>query len=389
MINTCPIYARILTVLLILAGACISGCSVTPVMRPPFYRKGEALYLPGVAGEWSRYDGSDPGYHRRWRFVEGGATNYTVTIRDHRNVPDKCLVVFFKRADKVYADMDVLEASWEWEKARTLWDVELNESCLKLLPRVATGPQSFGPVILTNHTLIPQANFTAHDDEARQWVVVDSTNALLSGWAGVRSNLPARAIFNSVVLSKSIWTTSMYANGTNNDGTANGITDEKLWVGGWGDYYYTYFQFDLAGLPQRAAAASIQLYSYSGPHANFKNIEMYLDRITQSWDYDRARGILRWTDKPASTNVRVIAAPTSNNWYGIDITDLYNQWQSGVYSNYGIALRPIGNWDQFNYFWSSRYTNNPALRPKLVVTPEKTGLTTPRMFILQDDFIPR
>lgn len=169
--------------------------------------------------------------------------------------------------------------------------------------------------------------------------------------------------------SKDIWTTSCYPNGTNNDRTANGVTDERLWVGGWGDYYYTYIRFDLSSLPTHANSAYVQFFSYRGPHARFSNVAMFLDRIDQDWDYDHARGILRWTDRPTGINLRVIEAPKVDAWYSIDITDLYNQWQTGTHPNNGIGLRPKGNWDQFNYFWSSRYTNS-ALRPRLVVTSD-------------------
>jgi hypothetical protein len=167
--------------------------------------------------------------------------------------------------------------------------------------------------------------------------------------------------------SQDIWTTSIYSNGTNHDGTANGVADEKLWVGGWGDYYYTYFRFDLSGLPLHADSAVVQLYSYRGPHVGFANVSMFLDRVTEEWDYDRARNILRWSDRPASENIGTISAPSIDTWYSIDITTLYNQWQSGTRANYGIALRPTANWNRFNYFWSSRYTNN-SLRPRLVIT---------------------
>lgn len=165
-----------------------------------------------------------------------------------------------------------------------------------------------------------------------------------------------------------IWTTSIYSNGTNTSG-ANGIANENVLVGGWGDYYYAYIKFDLTGLPSHANLATVQLYSFSGWHSGFANVSMFLDRVTQNWDALFATGIMRWADKPAATNLRTISAPAVNNWYSIDITDLYNAWQAGTYPNYGIALRPTGNWDQFNYFWSSRYSGDPTLRPKCVIVP--------------------
>jgi hypothetical protein len=165
-----------------------------------------------------------------------------------------------------------------------------------------------------------------------------------------------------------IWTTSVYSNGTNTVG-ANGIADENFLVGGWADYYYSYIKFDLTALPAQATSATVQLYSFTGWHGGYVNVSMYLDRVTQDWDAIFATGIMKWADQPASTNLRTIAAPDTGTWYSFDVTDLYNAWQAGTYPNYGIVLRPMGNSDQFNYFWSSRYLVDPTLRPKLVILP--------------------
>lgn len=169
--------------------------------------------------------------------------------------------------------------------------------------------------------------------------------------------------------SQDIWTTSVFSNPPNTDGTPNGVTDVKLWVGGWGDTYYAYLKFDLSILPQHATTATVWLYSGPGPHPSTR-VGMYLDRVTQSWDAAYATGILRWSEKPTTTNLRTLSAPSgTDTWYSVDITDLYNGWQGGTYPNFGLALRPLGTSDQFNYFKSSRYTDDPTLRPKLVVTP--------------------
>ncbi|MCW5553206.1 MAG: peptidoglycan DD-metalloendopeptidase family protein [Verrucomicrobiae bacterium] len=165
-----------------------------------------------------------------------------------------------------------------------------------------------------------------------------------------------------------IWTTSWYSNGTNTVG-ANGIANETLQVGGWADYYHVYLKFNLTGLPSHASSAVIELYSFTGWHSGFVNVSMNLDRVTQDWEAIFATTIMKWVDQPAAVNVRTIPAAAKDSWYSIDVTDLYNAWQAGTYPNHGIALRPTGNANQWNYFWSSRYMVDPNLRPKLVVTP--------------------
>ncbi|MCU0786037.1 MAG: DNRLRE domain-containing protein, partial [Verrucomicrobia bacterium] len=61
-------------------------------------------------------------------------------------------------------------------------------------------------------------------------------------------------------------------------------------------------------------------------------------------------------------------AGVPGQWYAVDITGLYNSWQSGLYPNYGLQLRPQDNWNNYNAFYSADYTGDPTLRPKLVIT---------------------
>ena len=173
--------------------------------------------------------------------------------------------------------------------------------------------------------------------------------------------------------SKDIWTTSVYSYAPGGGGPGGGLDNEILRVGGWGDSYYVLIQFDIAGLPAHASSAVIQLYAIDGGGGG--PTSMYLDRITDYWDWksqgtgsDRLR--LWWRDRPnaAQWAGNPLPPPTPNQWYSIDVTDLYNAWQNGTYPNYGVQLRPLNignNWSVFN---SSEEAGDPALRPKLVVT---------------------
>jgi hypothetical protein len=54
----------------------------------------------------------------------------------------------------------------------------------------------------------------------------------------------------------------------------------------------------------------------------------------------------------------------------VDLTDLYNALQTGVYPNYGIQFRPLYNSNNnFDDFYSADYLGDPSLRPKLVIAP--------------------
>lgn len=59
--------------------------------------------------------------------------------------------------------------------------------------------------------------------------------------------------------------------------------------------------------------------------------------------------------------------PNLDSWYVIDVTDLYNSWKSETSPNWGIQLRPVSIDDAMNAFYSSDFTANPSLRPKLVL----------------------
>ena len=174
---------------------------------------------------------------------------------------------------------------------------------------------------------------------------------------------------------KDIWTTSIYSNSEcSKPGPGGGLNNDELRVGGWADSYYSLLQFDLSGVPATASSAIMYLYCYSNNSGT--GTPLLLDRITQDWDWrtsgtgcDRER--LWWADKPETSQWRIDQLPTPdlNQWYTVDITDLYNAWKNGTYPNYGLQLRPVSNWNNYDLFYSSDYLGDPSLRPKLVVKP--------------------
>jgi Leucine-rich repeat (LRR) protein len=164
---------------------------------------------------------------------------------------------------------------------------------------------------------------------------------------------------------KDIWTTSRYSYAPGGGGPGGGLDNHELRVGGSGDQYYSLIEFDLTTLPA-APAISAKLYLYSMANLGTPT-EMYLDRITEFWDWDR-NDRLWWADRPATEQWgNILPAAERNVWYSIDITDLFNAWQDGTYPNYGIQLRPVNNSDNWNYFYSSDYLDDPSMRPKLVI----------------------
>jgi hypothetical protein len=181
---------------------------------------------------------------------------------------------------------------------------------------------------------------------------------------------------------KDIWTTNVYSHAPGGGGPGGGIDNEWLEVGGWGDLYYTLIEFDLTNLPDVALSAKIELFV--GKSKGNGNAEMYLDRITEFWDWtiqgtgsDLER--LWWADRPLATqwDPNLLTSPIVGQWYSIDITGLYNAWQNGTYNNYGVQLRPFSTNNRWNEFYSSDYLDAPALRPKLVVEVSTLSLSFP------------
>lgn len=173
---------------------------------------------------------------------------------------------------------------------------------------------------------------------------------------------------------KDIWTTSVYSYTPTQGTPGGGLDDDRLRVGGWADLYYSLIEFDLSGLPQQAQSVRIELFPRPQQGATGQT-ELYLDRITESWDWriqgtgnDRER--LWWADRPDAVQWRANAlpAPTTGQWYSIDITELYNAWQAGTYPNHGVQLRPLSSNNNWAEFYSASHAD-PSLRPRLVIEP--------------------
>lgn len=105
-----------------------------------------------------------------------------------------------------------------------------------------------------------------------------------------------------------IWTTSVYSYAPGGGGPGGGLDNEELRVGGWGDTYLALIEFDLTGLPQYATSAVLELYECNSHGGT--SVPMYLDRITEPWDWDR-NDRLWWADRPSTVQWSPSALPRS------------------------------------------------------------------------------
>lgn len=163
---------------------------------------------------------------------------------------------------------------------------------------------------------------------------------------------------------KDMWLSSSY--------NQTAVDDDKLQVGGWGDWYRSFIQFDLSGLPQTATSATMWIYAVPrGDSSTPVSMSLYL--LTTAWNEQTQN----YSDPLSGYALGTIPAPTPNSWYGLNITNIYNGWKNGTYVNDGFVFLSTSNNNEFNVFRSSDYVANPLLRPKLVVTYDGANLGFP------------
>ncbi|MHB1273999.1 MAG: DNRLRE domain-containing protein [Rhodanobacter sp.] len=135
---------------------------------------------------------------------------------------------------------------------------------------------------------------------------------------------------------------------------------EELSIGGWGDYYYDFLQFDLSALPDAAHTSSVELWLWASapndPH-------LKLERVTQAWTEDG----LSLANNPSSIYVEDLSPiPATPGWVKVDVTALYKAWKDKQYPNFGFKLTPMNN-NHTDGSIASVDNKNPDIRPKLVI----------------------
>jgi hypothetical protein len=131
--------------------------------------------------------------------------------------------------------------------------------------------------------------------------------------------------------------------------------EDKLKLGGWGDFYRGYLNFDLTGLPKDPTNVALWLRFYpSGSTAT----PFRFCIPSSTWNI-----AVTWGMQPTFLGCTgYFATPSTDSWAGWWITSWYQNWQNGVWGKYGIMLDPQYNNNNFDVIRSSRYadyTNDP------------------------------
>jgi hypothetical protein len=91
-----------------------------------------------------------------------------------------------------------------------------------------------------------------------------------------------------------------------------------------------------------------------------------LDQLVHPWDFPKG-GTLWWKDRPGqrAAITEPLPAPKREQWYIIEITDLFHDWSSGKIKNHGLQIRPAHEFGSFVFFVSSDAPDKAKI-PRLI-----------------------
>lgn len=119
----------------------------------------------------------------------------------------------------------------------------------------------------------------------------------------------------------------------------SGLPDEDhMRIGGWGDEYFSYLEFDLDNVQDADDIESAHLKLYNKKlDANYNEVKVR--RITSAWTES---GVTN-SSNPTSTDDVMGWQYVPDGWISIDITDLVKNWKDGTWQNYGVKLDGLYN----------------------------------------------
>lgn len=116
-----------------------------------------------------------------------------------------------------------------------------------------------------------------------------------------------------------------------------------------------FIRFNLNCLPRQTNLMALYLYAF-----NATGTPMNVYRIMTPWN--------ETTAKPGSTMIQYIGwvnGPSAVGYWGVNITNIYSNWQTGAWQNHGLFFFPRSSTGSYHHFRSAEYTGNQAQRPFL------------------------
>ena len=150
-----------------------------------------------------------------------------------------------------------------------------------------------------------------------------------------------------------------------------------------GKKYRAFLKFDLSDIPagQQIDSAILSIYQWHTNESLNVSLTLSANQITEDW----AEGTVTWNAQPAinasaeDTDTNNTLGETGSQWWDWDITDLVAGWYGESITNYGVAIKDNAESSSVAciILYSSDYTDDTSLRPKLVVNYSASAPSAP------------
>ena len=155
--------------------------------------------------------------------------------------------------------------------------------------------------------------------------------------------------------------------------TGGNPNSDGMYIGGWGDSYYSFIEFDTSSLPASSTIVSAEIHLYNELSFGSAN-NAILERVTEPWT---EAGVTR-ANNPASVSIGMGWQIVPAGWWIADVTDLAKDWVDGSAPNYGVRVLGQYNSNQHQkLFATSDELTHTDRRPKLVVGVVNHAPTAP------------
>lgn len=119
----------------------------------------------------------------------------------------------------------------------------------------------------------------------------------------------------------------------------------------------------ISGATVNSAVIRLMVFASWGP---FPTIEIYIARNDSDWD----EMTVTWNNKPSFAEYAAVVAPSSYDWWEIDVTSWVQDMVNGTLPNYGFYILK----NDMNYAGFSMRTREGVQPPELVVDYTPVGL---------------
>jgi len=140
---------------------------------------------------------------------------------------------------------------------------------------------------------------------------------------------------------------------------------DHLRIGGWGDEWFTFIEFNIDNIPEEAEVLSAKfgLFNYRGD-SNPNSAKV--NRVVEYWNESDPSDI----SNPAYVDIGMEWKPVlDSSWWIVDVTSSVQGWKQNLYQNYGFGVRgQLTSNNRVKGFYSSDYLGDPSLRPYLEIT---------------------